>query len=83
MKLSPTKIDFIVRRYHQLLERAQELANLKARKEGFWRNATSVAIEEGGDIAYRINIACHCHPEYRSFTIPAETFFEYLEGKEI
>ncbi len=41
--------------------------------------AEFVRIESNGDVTYKVNTSCHCHPEYTENTFKSIDFIKYLE----
>ena len=69
-------IEKIIRNYHQLRDKAEEF--VRQYDDGNRRDPRNVQIDYNGNITYEKNTACHCHPEFESFEISAETFNEWL-----
>jgi hypothetical protein len=74
--ITPKKTAAIIERYHQLRNLAIRFVDQY--DDGNKRGACNVQIEDNGCITYEKNTACHCHPEYETFTIASETFNEWL-----
>lgn len=80
MKLTPKRINAIVTRYHEILDMAKQF--IYEYDDGNRRSAHNVKINSDGNISYEKNTACHCHPEYETFSVPSEEFVEWITGKQ-
>lgn len=65
-----------LQQYHHLVDMANQF--LETYDDGNKCGARNVSIDINGDIWYEKNMACHCHPEYETFTVSAEIFNEWL-----
>lgn len=61
MKMTPIKIETILRRYNDLVDSANTFVNEK--NNGF--GCGTIRFDDNGNIENEINTSCHCHPEYK------------------
>lgn len=69
-----------LQQYHYLVSMARYF--LETYDDGNKRGATDVSLDEEGNVFYKKNTACHCHPEYETFEISATTFNEWLNKQQ-
>lgn len=69
-----------LQQYHHLVYMAE--CFLREYDDGNKRGASNVSIDEDGNILYKKNTACHCHPEYETFEISATIFNEWLTKQQ-
>lgn len=65
-----------LQQYHHLLDMAKNF--LETYDDGNGRRASDISIDCDGNIFYKKNTACHCHPEYSTYEVPATIFNEWL-----
>jgi hypothetical protein len=73
-------IQYTLQQYHHLIQMAEQF--LSEYDDGNGRRASDVSIDEDGNILYKKNTACHCHPEYETFEISSTTFSEWLNKQQ-
>lgn len=69
-----------LQQYHHLVYMAEWF--LQQYDDGNRRGATEVSVDKDGNIFYKKNTSCHCHPEYKTFEISATVFNEWLNKQQ-
>jgi hypothetical protein len=79
MKMTPKKLETILRRYRDLVD----LAKLFNRGKSNNMRIGPIRFDYDGNIECEINTSCHCHPEYRWVVVGTkEEFSEWVINKQ-
>lgn len=77
--ITKKRANMIIQRYHTLRDLAHDFI---LKYDDTPRSPRDVELDWSGNIEYKKNTACHCHPEMESFRIPSEKFYEWLEQQK-
>lgn len=80
MKITPTRFQTILRRYHELHMLANQYICETETNSWLYK---PIRFDEYGNIESEINTSCHCHPEYEWKMIKTkEEFAEWLDKQQ-
>lgn len=79
MKITPSRLNTIIRRYNELIELAHTFVR---ETEPIRWLYTTIRLDEYGNIESEINTSCHCHPEYQWKVIKTKEEFSGWLNKQ-